>query len=351
MNRLNLKKITIKEASSQDSDRWNRFVEKNPDSGPYHLWGWSRAITEAYKHKIYHLIAEDNESKTIAGILPLLYIKIPFIKRELVSMPFCDYGGPLADTQESAEALCRKSIEVADSLKARLEIRCSRPLSDPTDFALYSGKVRLLLELPMDSLTLFKNFKSKLRSQIKKPLKEGLFAKKGRGELLHDFYSVFCVNMRDLGSPVHSFIWFRKLLSNLKEKVRIGVVYKEKIPVAGGIILLHNKTVSIPWASSLREYSRLSPNMLLYWSFLEFASDNGYRFFDFGRSNPGSGTFKFKRQWGAEPMTLCWYNPVVSGTDHAGLHNIRAKAENFWSCLPLSVSNCMGPKLRKYISL
>ena len=47
--------------------------------------------------------------------------------------------------------------------------------------------------------------------------------------------------------------------------------------------------------------------MLLYWTFLAFAADNGYGQFDFGRSTPGEGTYRFKSQWGAEPHQLYWY--------------------------------------------
>jgi len=34
--------------------------------------------------------------------------------------------------------------------------------------------------------------------------------------------------------------------------------------------------------------------MLLYLRILEFACDNGYRVFDFGRSTKGEGTYKFQ---------------------------------------------------------
>ena len=65
-------------------------------------------------------------------------------------------------------------------------------------------------------------------------------------------------------------------------------------------------TLYNPWASSLRQYSKYSPNMLLYWKMLEFACDNGFNYFDFGRSSLDEGTYKFKKQWGASPVPLPW---------------------------------------------
>ena len=56
----------------------------------------------------------------------------------------------------------------------------------------------------------------------------------------------------------------------------------------------------VPWASSLREYFSLCPNNLLYWEMIRWGCKNGYQRFDFGRSSPDSGTYRFKKQWGAK---------------------------------------------------
>ena len=62
----------------------------------------------------------------------------------------------------------------------------------------------MLLKLPATSTELMGSFKSKLRSQIRRPLKAGFTVEVGKSELIDDFYAVFLSNMRDLGSPVHS---------------------------------------------------------------------------------------------------------------------------------------------------
>ena len=110
---------------------------------------------------------------------------------------------------------------------------------------------------------------------------------------------------------------------------------------------------AIPWASSLQVYNRLSPNMLLYWNLLEYAADNGFRHFDFGRSTPDEGTYAFKKQWGAQAMPLHWYRQELekrrsfeSGTEG----HSRAILEHLWRTLPVAVANVAGPRIRKYIS-
>jgi len=177
---------------------------------------------------------------------------------------------------------------------------------------------------------------------------------------LNDFYNVFCENMRDLGSPVHALEWFRSVLEEYGNRSRIGVVYFGKQPVAAGLILFCGDTVSIPWASSLRKYNALSPNMLLYWDFLKYSCENGYKRFDFGRSTPGTGTYKFKEQWGAIPNILYLITIGLSKNNKRQLNvlnisnnrNITKElAINVWRKLPASLTYSLGPIIRKYISL
>jgi lipid II:glycine glycyltransferase (peptidoglycan interpeptide bridge formation enzyme) len=198
------------------------------------------------------------------------------------------------------------------------------------------------------------SFKSKLRSQINRSLKEGFASSIGGLELLEDFYKVFLVNMRDLGSPVHSVELMRHVLGEFSERSRIFVVYKSEEPVASALVVGFDKVLRNPWASSLRKYASLSPNMLLYLRMLEFACDNGYRVFDFGRSTTGEGTYKFKEQWGAVPAPLYWYYISLDGKslglESSGTERFK-KATHYWRKLPLIVTKIIGPSIRKHINL
>jgi hypothetical protein len=101
----------------------------------------------------------------------------------------------------------------------------------------------------------------------------------------------------------------------------------------------------------------MNPNMLLYWTFLAYAADNGFKRFDFGRSSPGEGTWRFKEQWGAVPKPLFWYqfdkkgNPRARPMTPGARSRSRMLAESVWCRLPVPVANLVGPKIRKYISL
>ena len=114
----------------------------------------------------------------------------------------------------------------------------------------------------------------------------------------------------------------------------------------------------IPWASTLAEYNALAPNMLLYWTIQSQLCERGVRQFDFGRSTFGEGTYKFKKQWGALPVALDWREwdaqgvaPVAAPATAGASSSLRPLIESAWQRLPLAVTNSLGPRLRRYITL
>ena len=85
---------------------------------------------------------------------------------------------------------------------------------------------------------------------------------------------------------------------------------------------------------------------------LQYAIENDYRVFDFGRSSKDSNTFRFKKQWGAEPVSCYWYNWSASGDDGSELSNDNPKfqlAIKIWQRMPIALSNFIGPRLVKYL--
>lgn len=350
--------MKIRLAGNTDSSRWDAFVEKHQDASPYHLWAWKEAIEEAYAHKGYYLVAEENGE--IVGAFPLIHMQFPFLSNQLVSLPFCDIGGCLVNSPETENLLVNEAISVGVDLQVNtIDIReqSSQIPSANRQTSVSCDKVRMLLELPQSSEILWEKFKSKLRSQINRSSKNGLVFTWGNHDSVDQFYDVFSSNMRDLGSPVHAKGWIQAVLSYYGDAARMGLVHKEGKAIGCGIILMTQKKVCIPWASTLREYNNLSPNMLLYWSFLQYAADSGHDRFDFGRSTPGEGTYKFKAQWGAEPQALYWHTVYLSGqptpneSAAGNLSGNRERLASLWARLPLWAANSLGPLVRRNISL
>lgn len=347
--------MQIELATDNDEARWDSFVSSHKNASPYHRFAWKKAIEKSYSHKCFYLIAED-ESGTILGILPSVLITPPLVSGQLCSLPFCDRGEALGINPEIEQELIRKAHEIALSNNSIYEYRSCGSLSDSEPLN-SSHKVSMVLKLPESSDKLLESFTSKLRSQIRKAQKNGLTYEIGQSaQLINDFYHILTINMRDLGSPTHSKKWFEEIQQNYKENMIISVVRLNDEAIGAGIVLLNGSIASIPWASTIRNFNKLSPNMLLYWSFLKYAAEHGYEYFDFGRSSYGEGTFKFKQQWGAKPQPLKWkkfrdekaQDPVEQSQEKS---NIRSVLETIWSRLPLAMTVFVGSRIRKYISL
>jgi len=348
--------MRIRLADNADQSSWDAYVLRHPQGLAYQMYAWKKAVEQAYGFRGAYLLAE--EQGVVCGVLPLIHLKAPFLGGgRFVSLPYCDAGGVIADDPVIGNALVTSAEALTREKHVRgIELRQSSPLNATLPrYRLHTGKVRMVLVLPGDSDRLLAGLKSKLRSQLKKPLRDGLTVRLGGADLVDEFYQIFAENMRDLGSPVHSKGWLQAVVGHFGERARIGVVYTpEGFPVAAGVILLHPRTVSVPWASSLRRFNRLNPNMLLYWSFLAFAADGGFAQFDFGRSTPAEGSYRFKEQWGAEPFPLYWEDRLRR--DEKKKYGFlggagRKSAEAIWSRLPLQATKAIGPMLRRHISL
>jgi FemAB-related protein (PEP-CTERM system-associated) len=356
-----------------DPDRllWDRYVRSHAHASLYHLFGWGNVIREAYGHSTHYLMdlarGRCGSEDRVTGILPVVHMKYAGFGNRLVSLPFLDGGGLLADNPDAEQRLLAAVVALgrqrgAQSIELRHE-RCDGEgllaVPEPTGrglprIATRSHKARMLLKLPESSEMLVKSFKSKLRSQINRALKEDFTTRIGGSELLEDFYEVFAVNMRDLGSPVHSARLMQRCMIEFREQSRIAVVYRSAQPVAAALVVGLGEVLRNPWASSLRKFATLGPNMLLYLQLLQYACDHGYRVFDFGRSTPGEGTYKFKEQWGAVPAPLHWHCISLDGrpptAERTGEVPLRMAAR-CWRKLPVGVTKIIGPRIRKHISL
>lgn len=348
--------MNIRLATPQDKQAWDSYVDADVNASPYCYFAWKESVEQVYGHKGYYLLAEEDEK--IIGVLPLCLFVSPLLGKSLISLPFCDVGDVLTDNPDVQNALLFETIILANKLNVKeISIRSSHKNLIKNDIpnwycSVQTGKVRMLLNLPDSSGKLWDGFKSKLRSQVRKAEKNGLDFRWGKAEDLNYFYQVFSRNMLDLGSPVHGRNWIAGILENFGENARMGLIFLDEQPIGCGLILCTKHRVSIPWASTLRDFNRLSPNMMLYWNFLKFAADTEKNVFDFGRSTLNEGTYRFKKQWGAEPEQLHWYN--VSRTvvkDKPSPGNRRGILEKIWQKMPLAMANYIGPRVRKYISL
>jgi serine/alanine adding enzyme len=325
---------------------WDEFAARQNGFTHFHRYGWRRVIESVFGHECFYLVAQDGDA--IHGVLPLVRVKSVVFGHYLVSMPFLNYGGPLgsdAAVRALVEHVCARATQDRAKL---LELRSRRPL--PIDLTASHRKITVVLDLAPTADATFKKFDSKLRSQIRRPQKEGVTVQFGRDQV-DPFFDVFARHMRDLGTPTQSRRFFTAIADAFADDAVFGCAYLRGRPVAAGCGFAFGREFEMTWASSLREFSRESPNMLLYWACIERAVERGVTTFNFGRCTPGSGTHRFKMQWGGREEPLWWYG--LSSKPDAATPSPNDGAYSWgprlWRHLPAPLATALGPRIVRYI--
>jgi len=328
----------------------------------------------------------------LAGILPLALVESRLFGRFLVSLPYVNTAGvaevisrgalapgSMCDSQELgagarrlidprppvARALIDRAVELADEFDVRyLELRQETAIEHPALTFQRTDKVHMRLDLPESVEELRTALKASVRNQIKKGESHGLEVRWGRDDLLADFYRVFSRNMRDLGTPVFGRELFAAILRSFGDDAELCVVRRDVRsdrlqpvkgpaeaghyePVAAALLIHAGGVTQVPSAGSLRAFNHLNANMLMYWRLLSRAVERGSRVFDFGRSSEDSGTYRFKKQWGARPIPAVWQYYVRRGDADAMRPESAGNQRliRLWKRLPVWLANAIGPRI------
>ena len=329
-----------------DSEAWDGFVREQEGWTHFHLFGWKAVIEETFRHECPYLVAVDGGR--ISGVLPLVRVRSRLFGHYLVSMPFLNYGGPLGSS-EAIQAIGDEAARLAeDSGADLLELRGRHAL----DVALPVShrKVTVVRDLFPDPEQLWGDLKGKVRSQIRRPMKEGIEVRFGEDQV-RPFYRVFSRHMRHLGTPVLPESLFTRAVQEFDDTMWIGCAYLGDRAIAGGCAFRWGDEIEMTWASSLREFNRMAPNMLLYWSFMERAAREGVRLFNFGRCTPDGPTHRFKRQWGGRDEPLWWYYRASGerASTPSPEQSAYAWGPRLWRKLPLGLTRRLGPRIVRYI--
>ncbi len=310
---------------------------------------WLDTLRDGLGHRPCVLTAHDAQGE-LCGLLPLALVASSLFGRFLVSLPYLNRAGVLAPEPAVADQLVQRAVQQAQQLRVSyLELRHEQPVDHELLPQQRDEKQCLLLELPGDGEALWAQLNAKVRNQVRKGDKSELTLQWGGGELLEAFYAVFSVNMRDLGTPVYGRAFFAALLEHFAGEAELAVVSHAGQPIAGAL-LVHDdrlRRTQVPSASCLRAFNHTNANMWMYHQLLLRALARGSKTFDFGRSSVDSGTYRFKRQWGAMGSPTVWQYHVLRGSMDA----MRPEQQRYqrkiemWKKLPVWVTRVLGPAI------
>jgi serine/alanine adding enzyme len=330
-----------------DCRAWDALVTQAETSSFCHLAGWREILSDVLGAECLYWTATGSDGSW-QGVLPLVRVRSRIFGHYLVSLPFLNDGGPLG-SQAARNRLVEQAVTEARRTSADLlELRTRD--AGGLDLPVASRKITVLLPLPTEAPTLFNRFPAKLRSQIRRPMKEGLTVRFG-AEQREPFYEVFSRTMRDLGTPVLPRAFFERVSAVFPDLVVFGVVYRGEQPLAGGCGFVWREEFELNWAGALRESRPLAANMLLYWAFMEHMIARGMRVFNFGRCTPDGGTHQFKKQWGGVDVPLPWCQYAAGAVKAPPSPNDGALSwgPRLWRLFPLPVANLLGPRLVRFL--
>jgi FemAB-related protein (PEP-CTERM system-associated) len=349
--------LTINSYASADSVRWDDFVRHNPTGTFCHLSGWQQVVEHTWSHRQVSLYAEQNGQ--IVGVLPLFLIRsrwfgAPFGTR-LLSTPNAVYGGAVANTAETYRALIEAARSLAIDQKVDyLELReaglsdfeSSDGMGQRLDLpGLYVAFERSLVA---DEEALMKSFPRDIRRMIRQGEKHGLRAELGREELLDEFYEVYAVSVRNLGTPVFPKKLFANFLHEFPANSDILLIRQGR-QVAGAVLSFYFRDTVMPYyGGAYREYHHAGINNFMYWELMRRSAQLGFTRFDFGRSKLGTGAYEFKRGWRMteRPLPYQFFPIRIDKLPNLNPTNPKFKLLiEIWKRLPLGITKLIGPKI------
>jgi CelD/BcsL family acetyltransferase involved in cellulose biosynthesis len=286
--------------------RWADFVAAHPAATPFHHPDWTRVVAACYGFHAFALTVSDPDGAIQAG-LPLVEVRHLRSGPKWVSLPYTDYCPPLVSTGQQEERLVAALHRASYAASVRrVEIRApvaGDSTADPT-------ALRHVLALTRDSAEVYTGFhRSQVQRSIRRAEREGLTVRRATrpDDLVDTFYRLHLRTRRRQGVPVQPRRFFRLLWEHTIATGLGSVLIVEAAaqPIAAAVFLSWNDTVIYKFGASDPGSLSLRPNHLLFWHAIRAACEQGFRWFDFGRTDIGhEGLRNFKLSWGAveEPL-------------------------------------------------
>jgi FemAB-related protein (PEP-CTERM system-associated) len=341
--------VVVRAFESSDAERWDRFVLGHPAGTFFHQMAWKRVVEKTFDHQGQYVYGE--RDGRIVAVAPVFMVSNWMVGRCLVSSPLASYGGICAEDAEAEKALVEfLKRQAQDQQVDYLELRNAAGGTLP-GFVPNPRYSSFSMSLSKDPEAVLKALPKDIRYMIRKAEKADLHVRRGP-ELLDEFYKLFAINMRRLGTPVFPRALFVNLLEEFGKQIDVLVVYAGSEPVASAVSFLFRDTMHPYYIGGLPLARTLAANNFLWWELIKFAAQSGMNTFDFGRSKKGTGAYAFKKKW----------NPKITDLDYQVFLVKRKTAPNFspanpkfevatqvWSRLPLWLTNRLGPQVVRWI--
>jgi FemAB-related protein (PEP-CTERM system-associated) len=351
--------VDIEYLNTSNEHEWREFTESQEKAGIWHTLEWCDILANEYGFKSKYLLAKDKDE--VCGVLPLFQIKSPITGNRVVSLPFSYHCGPVATSDNAYIALVQESQKIANDLGCKYaEMKMLTPLSEDvvqkcnlTENLYFHTSILDLSSNPDDN---WKKLDSRrTRWAVNKAIRSGVTIRTETDiNDLKTHHKLKIQTRKKHGSPAPSFNFFKKIMDCFEDKgyVKLWVAEHENDVISTLMFYTYKDVVMPAYIASNDAYNSLMPNNLLYWRSIEWGCNNGFKYFDFGRTEPNNDTLlRFKSKWGCNNFKIPYYyyphqpKLMSQNRNDAKTGFIR----NTWKKMPDSVLELLGPQLLKHV--
>lgn len=311
------------------------FLGKTLFSTFFHNPEWHEFLEKEFKWLKFEYYQYKNEA-----ILPLARFKV-FRREKLVSLPFCEYGGPLLLTESFDWERFGKDVfsEFGDNIKIKIHSKISEHsgslgISNISSYWLRNFESK-------SEQDLWGSFRKTLRCEIKNAKEHNLEIKKcSNDKEMEQFYDLYVANLRRKKTVPYPWSLIRFLRKSQSNELLL-VIYKGKV-IAGCLFLNYSGFVHYFLSASSYEYRNLGANYLIIWEKIKSLIGQD-KILDLGASLQGSSLEIFKRGWGGTEY------PIYQISAKKNEESLRSsKLRNIWGLLPNFVIKKMSKNFIKY---
>lgn len=346
-----LRLTPLADAGKDETNGWNKYLANHPDSDICHHSAWGKIYNETFGHNAILLIYE--EEGNIKGGVPLVPLDLWTTGKAMVSMPYLNYGGLLADDDTARKALIDGLNRIIKTGQlGYIELRQIRTGSPDLVDQTKQTRATFWLDINRPTDQIMSGLKKQLRTRIRKSQKNDLEILTGKKHV-NMFYKLFATAQKEHGTPTMPRRFFESIVRHLGDHIEIMIAKKDGLPVGGKMFMKFKNRLTMTWGCFPNRHKHLLANYFMTWNLIEKYAQTEIKTLDFGRSPYDSGGFINKTNWGTEVVPLC-FDYLCSSPDK--IPNLRPDgaggkiqtAISIWKKLPLPLTIAIGSKLSRY---
>jgi len=316
-----------------NKQEYKNWLDKVQFKTFFHETDWHEFLEKEFKWLKFEYYLYKNKNNEV--LLPMA-----IIGKKLISLPFCEYGGPLRLKEFDLNEFNRDVLtEFGDGIKIKIWPQVSE-LSGDSSGIVSTVSSHWLADLKFEN-EVWDSFRKTLKHEIKHAQERGLEIKASKNpKEVRKFYDLYTANLKRKRTIPYPWSLVQFLCQSASSELLLAL-YKGKI-VAGSLFLNYSYFVHYFLSASDYKHRNLGASHLIIWDKIKRLIGQG-KTLDLGASPMGSALEIFKRGWGGTEYPI--YQIGIKRSEE-GLRS--SKLRYIWGLLPGFIIRKFSPFLIKY---